>query len=297
MCRCKCGTERIIRSDGLNNFTKDSSCGCNTSEIMRAQYANGRNTSLVDLTGMLFGRLTVLSRVASDDGRTLWKCECTCGTIVICDAGHLKNGTTKSCGCYARERNSEARLIDLTDKTFGEWTVIRRAQDHITPKGAKAPKWHCKCSCGTERDVFGVVLRNGSSKSCGCITASRGESAIADILKASNVAYQTEYSFPDLFASTGFPLRFGFCIFDKEKIIALIEYQGEQHYKASRGGFGDAQRLYTDPKKRNYCIEHGLTLYEIRYDEDIAERMHEILMDLELLQDNSVPSSDDSEKV
>lgn len=55
---------------------------------------------------------------------------------------------------------------DLTGKTFGRWTVIARAPSRGATKKAR---WYCRCSCGTERDVAGVSLRRGFSKSCGCL--------------------------------------------------------------------------------------------------------------------------------
>ena len=35
-------------------------------------------------------------------------------------------------------------------------------------EAGSAGKYRCRCQCGTERDVNGVNLRNGKSKSCGC---------------------------------------------------------------------------------------------------------------------------------
>ena len=61
------------------------------------------------------------------------------------------------------------RLVDMTGMQFGEWTVIRRAGNL---KGGAAT-WVAKCRCGTEREVIGVDLRQGKSKSCGCIGKSR----------------------------------------------------------------------------------------------------------------------------
>ena len=52
-----------------------------------------------------------------------------------------------------------SKLIDLTNQKFGEWTVLYYAGNS---------KWHCRCSCGNERDVNTVSLRKGTSKSCGC---------------------------------------------------------------------------------------------------------------------------------
>ena len=63
--------------------------------------------------------------------------------------------------------------------------------------------------------------------------SSRGEIKIEEILTAAGVTFQEEYSFPDLVAESGRPLRFDFCVFDDDgNIDFLIEYQGAQHYEA-----------------------------------------------------------------
>ena len=56
-----------------------------------------------DLTGEVFGRLTVLERDKNQGRRTMWKCRCKCGNIVSVRAENLKSGNTKSCGCYSDE--------------------------------------------------------------------------------------------------------------------------------------------------------------------------------------------------
>ena len=44
--------------------------------------------------------------------------------------------------------------------------------------------------------------------------ASRGEIKIEDILRASGLNFEEEYSFPDLISTNGRPLRFDFAVFD-----------------------------------------------------------------------------------
>ena len=56
------------------------------------------------------------------------------------------------------------KLIDLTGKQFGRWTVIKRGENR-----GKQPYWVCQCECGTIREVNGADLRRGVSKSCGCL--------------------------------------------------------------------------------------------------------------------------------
>lgn len=53
------------------------------------------------------------------------------------------------------------KRINLTGQIFGYWTVISYA-------GTEAKEWHCRCQCGTERNIRGVMLRGGRSRSCGC---------------------------------------------------------------------------------------------------------------------------------
>lgn len=62
-----------------------------------------------DLTGLTFGRLTVIECAGKDIHReSLWRCKCSCGKETIVVRSNLRNGNTLSCGCYGRERKSEA---------------------------------------------------------------------------------------------------------------------------------------------------------------------------------------------
>ena len=54
----------------------------------------------IDLTGMRFGRLTVIRR---SDKRGYWHCVCDCGNVTHSVGPSLKDGGTKSCGCFNRD--------------------------------------------------------------------------------------------------------------------------------------------------------------------------------------------------
>jgi len=58
-----------------------------------------------------------------------------------------------------------AKVIDLTGKRFGRWTVIRKYGRN--PKGKIM--WLCKCDCGTAKIVRGTALTTGATQSCGCL--------------------------------------------------------------------------------------------------------------------------------
>lgn len=56
---------------------------------------------------------------------------------------------------------------DLSGARFGRWTVLYEA-DPDYRNGRRLRRWYCRCDCGAERSVNERLLKNGSSKSCGC---------------------------------------------------------------------------------------------------------------------------------
>lgn len=153
-CRCDCGNIKKVPSGSLRNGST-TSCGCLLHEfnISRAE----------DLTGKRFGFLTVIepAEPVSESGKAIkkWKCKCDCEKETIVFAGALKRGDTKSCGCLQRKRE------DLTGKRFGRLTAIRLDEERTN----KDAYWICRCDCGNETSVYAQSLKNGKTKSCGCI--------------------------------------------------------------------------------------------------------------------------------
>lgn len=58
-----------------------------------------------------------------------------------------------------------AKRNDMTGRKFGRLTVIKRAP---SAKSGNI-RWFCSCECGNETIVYGSHLRNGNTKSCGCL--------------------------------------------------------------------------------------------------------------------------------
>ncbi len=55
--------------------------------------------NLIDLTGKVFGHLTVLRQAPSRGGKTYWLCKCDCGTEKEIRGTSLSGGITTHCGC------------------------------------------------------------------------------------------------------------------------------------------------------------------------------------------------------
>ena len=60
-----------------------------------------------NLTGQRFGRLTVIERKGSkrinNSYHANWLCKCDCGNYIETTTYYLKSGSTRSCGCLAKE--------------------------------------------------------------------------------------------------------------------------------------------------------------------------------------------------
>lgn len=127
-----------------------------------------------DLTGMTFGRLTVVEREVNNKyGQTQWRCVCSCGAEKIVLGKFLRNGHTQSCGCLNREINSKRSLIDRTGERYGRLTVVSRADDYVSDSGAHHVMWNCLCDCGKMTVVDVCQLVGNHTKSCGCLHAER----------------------------------------------------------------------------------------------------------------------------
>ena len=119
----------------------------------------------IDLIGQRFGRLTVVSRAENKCGRTNWHCKCDCGNERDILAINLTRGFTKSCGCLHNEQLRERKLIDLLGQKFGRLLVLKRAENH-----GRETYWKCRCDCGNIKEINGAKLKNGHTKSCGCLS-------------------------------------------------------------------------------------------------------------------------------
>jgi len=103
--------------------------------------------------------------------------------------------------------------------------------------------------------------------------SSKMEVKIHNILTDYDVPFKEEYTFDDLIASSGRPLRFDFAVFnDDGQLDFLIEAQGRQHYQGVSkfgGEKGKNRQQYNDTQKKNYCLKHGIQLVTIpHYDEN-----------------------------
>lgn len=61
--------------------------------------------------------------------------------------------------------------MDLTNQKFGRLT----AKEIVRTVPGKGNIWRCECECCGEKEVPAAYLRNGHTRSCGCLNKEREE--------------------------------------------------------------------------------------------------------------------------
>lgn len=90
-------------------------------------------SATIDLSGTVFGRLTVLRRSGSDEnGRAAWECICVCGAIILAVGKTLRNGDIKSCGCLQKELLGQRSKVLNTVHGLSEHRLYRTWHSMMT---------------------------------------------------------------------------------------------------------------------------------------------------------------------
>lgn len=129
-----------------------------------------------DLSGKIYGNLTVIEKSESIwGGKTkrrkwgVWRCLCKCGEIIIVKTVDLNRESVKSCGCLIKEFGISLKPGEI----FGRLTTI----------SYKKGKWICLCECGITVEVKTGSLKNGNTKSCGCLNTERRRSRVNKLVE------------------------------------------------------------------------------------------------------------------
>lgn len=287
-CLCDCGNECNVDQNNILSG-RQKSCGCLNDENRRAKHK--------DKSGCVINGVKLLRRVHNDaDERYIhYICECPfCHSEFEARINNIASGNTKGCGCT---RHQYTHWIDLTGQDFELCHVLRRVENHVQPNGAEKVMYECQCVCGKTYIDWAHTIAHGRSN-CGCKRIkSKGEKEIEKWLNNKQISFSPQYWFDDLRGDKNKPLYFDFAILDNEEnVLALVEYQGEQHYHSmgckSIKNFGKRQREVTDPMKKAYCLSNDLLLWEISYQDNIEQKC-EMLLNL-LYHDNTVPSKQET---
>lgn len=255
-CRCICGKIVTKRNDQLTN-KENISCGCK------------KQKKFNDLTGQKFGRLLVIKPIEerASNGGVKFLCKCDCGVEKIVEGHNLKNHTSQSCGCLAREKfiqRTKAKRKDLTGLVFSKLAVL---EDTGEVDAQLRHFWLCRCECGNLVKVRDSSLTSGNTNSCGC-HYSKGSAKIQQILQQNDIKFEKEKTFEDLISEKGGYLRYDFYLPDYNR---LIEFDGEQHFNYTDTGWNTKENFEktqkSDKIKNEYALSHKIDLIRIPFTE------------------------------
>lgn len=113
LCKCSCGNETIVSSDGLKTGGTQS-CGCLAKELTSQKCSK-------DITGQKFGKLTAIRRISEIGEPVKWECKCDCGNTCIVSKNNLGR-STKSCGCLKHKGTHKLSKTRL----YSVWTDMKQ---------------------------------------------------------------------------------------------------------------------------------------------------------------------------
>lgn len=131
LCRV-CGEEFEVRASEVAAYaTCSKPCSKKYRELVAA-FKRGYvppkpQKELLDLTGLVFGRLSVLVKSGKNkSGNSTWLCRCECGNEKVILSSSLISGDATSCGCYARELAAKrgtkhGHATGCTTGTYTSW--------------------------------------------------------------------------------------------------------------------------------------------------------------------------------
>lgn len=94
----------------------------------------------VDLTGLIFGRLTVLERAGSDKRHAMWLCRCECGEMCSRTTSAMRQGRSLSCGCLRRE-NGKKWIVAARSRKRTTGNTFWPLPGEVLVKAANADKY------------------------------------------------------------------------------------------------------------------------------------------------------------
>lgn len=236
---------------------------------------------LIDEKGHIYGKLLVIEAIRRpSDRKTLWRCRYECGNEIICSGSDLRTQKRTSCGAHCNAIKNEI------GHTYGYLTVLKRDDTPALEFADKSVHWICRCNlCGNIKSISEKSLRNGDTQTCGCIK-SLGEQSIVKVLSKLSIPFVQEYQFADLTSPfSNLNLRFDFALFHGNKLLGLIEYQGEQHERQIAYFGNKLEKIQRcDLAKKKYCLEHDIPLLIITHidgkiprEEDLSEQILEFI--------------------
>lgn len=188
-----------------------------------------------------------------------------CQKLIYVRPRHFLDGKSYCMYCSNKEVKDTIRFKELVFQRVGrEYSVKGEYLNARTPTLMQHNK--CEKTYSVSPDNF---LRGRRCPHCSDIHNSTGQRIIYEFLLINDIPFEREYRYDE--CRNEKPLPYDFAIFDnleKNKVIALIEFDGEQHDKPSSlfgGEDGFKKRKKNDKIKNDFAKKEKIPLIRIKY--------------------------------
>jgi len=234
VCRCDCGTEKIIYQNSLcQGATK--SCGCYNKEASRKRMSRG--------WAQVFTK-EFLQKEHIENKKSLREIAKEKGCTVNCIVRHMKKHNLRA----------NDPFHNIAGKRFDMLKVIDMA---YTKNGNSF--WHVKCDCGTKKVVSGRSLVRHNIVSCGCWNRSKCWKGVGDLSKTywsrvvkSAIDRGIEINISMNYAWQVFEEQHGCCALSGDPIVLDRQLSWHQH----SSGSNQTASLDRIDSSRGYVIDN-----------------------------------------
>lgn len=184
--------------------------------------------------------------------------------------GHMAGRGCKQCGIDRTINHRKITLEEFIERSNNKHNNKYNYSKVVLGDDNEKTKVNIICPVHGEfsQSVYGHLFGGGCSK-CSKLNLSKGEQNIYNYLKANNISFKQQFKDDDC-KYKGL-LRFDFCIFIDSK-MALIEFNGEQHYKEtvyfnkkSKPKDQFIIQQTRDKIKVDFCLAKNIPLLVIKY--------------------------------
>ena len=153
----------------------------------------------------------------------------------------------------------------LEDNDFELLSDFETAEEIVKVK-------HKECNCTFERKIKTLMAKREGKRYITCPNCrynSLGEEIINEVLIKNKIIFKREIAFKDLRGTGNGYLRYDFGIYVNNELKYLIEYDGKQHFEATKWKMYDEEYYKKvtkhDKIKNEYAKKNGLILLRIPY--------------------------------
>lgn len=240
-----CGKEHYNKS--ANNLLKNYSCCIDTNltkyDRLKRIYFNNQDYHLIKKVDK-DNVIVHCDKCGNDIKRNIQSCLQSPTACIYCDTSKQKNSLSK--------QEAQEQIDKVFYNTIELLTYNGQLEKNI---------YRCrKCGLIFKSSQVNLVWTRGCPK-CDRFK-SKGEVFIAKLLKEKNISFKEQAQVKEL------PLqKFDFEVYDSlGNVQYYIEVQGEQHYQQNNFFKTPLEVVQgRDERKRKYCKEHNISLYELIY--------------------------------